>query len=405
MQTTDYTYTEGPIKAAQVTIPGPLLFIYSPQFIRVGVTEKTGATEGLPVSFRITNEPYGTGRSYTEVRNFHNDVVELDAARILQLLSEDVEAFFDRPDADQATSKILRYSLEVAYRDADGSERTLATYSGLLGTLEGAYGALDQGETYGGDIHRRLWVNFPQTFYARKSGGSIRYLSPSLVPDVPSHFTGAECQYLDVVISRMTSDDIADAAPFVNISRLLTTWDAALHDGGVTKKAARTIMVKPDFSKPGDGVYLRWIDRHGEAMSWLFCRSKQSVKTVLRENFTTHYSGDPLSPGRYGRLRNPMKAEYSEARELTMGCGDLSAEEFDAVCSLATSPVVEMLVSGSPAPADVDPLFKDRLFPPYVWQRVNIAPGTFARGNQRTTPNTYSIEFIVELPERHTPRL
>ena len=84
---------------------------------------------------------------------------------------------------------------------------------------------------------------------------------------------------------------------------------------------------------------------------------------------------------------------------------DLSAEEFDAVCSLATAPVVEMLVSGSPAPSDVNPLLKDRLFPPYVWQRVNIAPGTFARGNQRTTPNTYSIEFIVELPERHTPRL
>ena len=84
MQTTDYTYTEGPIKAAQVTIPGPLLFIYSPQIVSVTITEHTGGLEGLPVSFTITNSPNGTGRSYTETRNIHNNTVELDIARILQ---------------------------------------------------------------------------------------------------------------------------------------------------------------------------------------------------------------------------------------------------------------------------------------------------------------------------------
>lgn len=400
MQTTDYTYTEGPIKAAQVTIPGPLLFIYSPQIVSVTITEHTGSLEGLPVSFTITNSPNGTGRSYTETRNIHNNTVELDIARILQLLSADVEGFFDRSATEQATSKPLHYGLSISYRDGYSTTRILAMRSGESGSLEGVYGALDPGETYGDEIHRRLWVNFPQTFHARRvPSGALLYVSPFLNVETTPEQTGAECQYLDIVAKH------EDVSSFVNVRNITTTWDRVMRDGKTEEVYARAIRVSPDFSKPGSGVYLRWIDRHGETMSWLFCRSKQSVKTVLRENFTTHYSGDPLSPGRYGRLRNPMKAEYSEARELTMGCGDLSAEEFDAVCSLATSPVVEMLVSGSPAPADVDPLLKDRLFPPYVWQRVNIAPGTFARGNQRTTPNTYSIEFIVELPERHTPRL
>lgn len=400
MQTTDYTYTEGPIKAAQVTIPGPLLFIYSPQIVSVTITEHTGSLEGLPVSFTITNSPNGTGRSYTETRNIHNNTVELDIARILQLLSADVEGFFDRSATEQATSKPLLYGLTVSYQDGYGTTRLLAAHLGEEGRLEGMYGALDPGETYGDEIHRRLWVNFPQTFHARRlPSDALLYVSPFLNVENSGEHAGAECQYLDVVAQR------EDADRFVNVTQITTTWDEVMREGEGVKVSARTVRVTPDFSKPGSGVYLRWIDRHGETMSWLFCRSKQSVKTVLRENFTTHYSGDPLSPGRYGRLRNPMKAEYSEARELTMGCGDLSAEEFDAVCSLATAPVVEMLVSGSPAPSDVNPLLKDRLFPPYVWQRVNIAPGTFARGNQRTTPNTYSIEFIVELPERHTPRL
>ena len=43
--------------------------------------------------------------------------------------------------------------------------------------------------------------------------------------------------------------------------------------------------------------------------------------------------------------------------------------------------------------------------PPYIWQRVNVAGGTFARNVRRETPSRQDLEFIIELPERNTIKL
>ena len=402
MRFKEYELTGGPVRRAKIYYPVGLLFMYSPNVIRVEATDLAQSVEGLPVSFRISSS---TGLAFTESRDFHSSAVELDISRLLQLLSPEVGEFFDRP-LDKGAHFGASYRIDLTYKDANGTEHFLGEFTVDDG-LEGVYGSIEPGETYGGTVHRRLWVNVPQTFYVRKASGKVGFTDPKLdAPLQTAGFSGYECPYLDIVASKLGST-IYDASPYINRRSLTTTWDKVLSEGDATAASTREIRITADYSKPGDGIYLRWINRQGETLYWLFRRSKETVKTGVRESFTVATPADRLAPNSYGRFHNPRRVEYSETRELTIGSDDVSAEEFAELCSLATSPVVEMLLSGSPAPSSMpaEPELKDRLFPPYRWMRVNIAPGTFSRSNKRETPGIYSIEFVVELPERHTARL
>lgn len=398
MKITPYTNTEGPIRAASILTPSsPLWFIYSPQLVIVEIDD--GETEDIPVSFTVTSNE--TGASYTETRDIHNGTASIDVSRIMQILAKDVETVFDRPDVD-AVDTSFYYEIVVSYEDA-GVQYEMARFS----EQEGVYGALDAGESYGNTVHRRLWVNFPQTFGIRRDGTDLKVIRPIVAtPSVNrTDRAGYALNYMKLVTDRYQEDTVEDITRYIETDRIFTSWDTVVQPGSASTTTYRMIEVRPDYSKPDDGIYLRWLDRSGEACSWLFRKSKLSTKTTLRDSFSKYYSRDPAAPTRYGRQVNPLRAEYAEARELTVGDDCVSSEEFDALVSLATSPLVEMLVSGSAAPEGAPALLKDRLYPPYVWQRVNIVPGTFARSDRRDTPKLHSIEFVIELPQRHTARL
>lgn len=399
MKITPYTNTEGPIRAASILTPSsPLWFIYSPQPVIVEIAD--GETEGIPVSFTVTSNE--TGASYTETRDTHNGKASIDVSRIMQILTKDVETVFDRPE-EEAVDTSFYYEIVVSYEDADGVQYEMARFS----EQEGVYGALDAGESYGNTVHRRLWVNFPQTFGIRRASTGLKVIRPiNATPSVnKANKAGYALNYIKLLTDLHQESTVEDVTRYIETDKIITSWDAVVQSGSASTTTYRIIEVRPDYSKPDDGIYLRWLDRSGETCSWLFRKSKLSTKTTLRDSFSRYYSGDLTAPTRYSRLVNPLRAEYAEARELTVGDDCVSSEEFDALVSLATSPLVEMLVSGSAAPSSAPALLKDRLYPPYVWQRVNIVPGTFARSDRRDTPKLHSIEFVIELPQRHTARL
>ena len=41
----------------------------------------------------------------------------------------------------------------------------------------------------------------------------------------------------------------------------------------------------------------------------------------------------------------------------------------------------------------------------YLWQRVNVVAGSYARNIRRRTPNGQDFEILIELPERNTIKL
>lgn len=362
----------------RIDYPNSVAFMYSRQPVIVTFLLDGGAGV-TSVDIKLTCVT--TGRSHTESRAPYSSSVEIDISRIMQLLATDVDQLTDRVEDGASLSE--PFTLEVAYTKGQ------ATTQQLTAEIIGMYGALDQGEIYGENTQRRLWLNFPQTFNLwtddDDSQGFIifgEYVFANLAPTYP-------CNEYDLMLVLRNEDhfDFIEKLRTGAPCNLGITWRSKIAYGAEIPMISREIRLIPDCRT--DGTYLRWLNRRGELSYWLFTESKLRVTTSLADTFTRYYQGDPTIP-ESDIFRNPQKASYREAREMVLGAVGLSRDEYDDLCDLATSPVVERLMPGTNQT---------------MWQRVNVVAGTFERDIRRKTPNRQDLEIIIELPERNTIKL
>ena len=416
-------------RTVKLDIPNSVAFMYSRQ--PVIVTFTSAASGVISVDIKLTC--ITTGRTHTETRAPYSSRLEFDISRIMQLLATDVDEISKRIVYEAGETLSEPFNLEVSYTDPNGTHTLLSTPAEIIGM----YGALDQGEIYGEHTQRRLWVNFPQTFNLWRDGdGSVQfvtddaYLLPTLEADEPCY----ECSLMDTLSALGESDLIAALKRGVPLRNLGLSWQSRIEDGNETPQAFRTITLIPDCSRRTDGTYLRWLNRRGEMSYWLFANSKLRVTSAVASNFVRYYQGDPTIPER-AVFQNPQKASYREAREMVLGAVGLSRDEFDDLCDLATSPLVERLMpdvqpedtkpdtvydggdatteastiieSAAGLDTEVDGGDASTSKAPHVnrWQRVNVVAGTFERGIRRQTPSRQDLEIIIELPERNTIQL
>ena len=350
----------------------------------------------------------------------------------MQLLATDVDEISKRIGYWTANSLSEPFTLEIAYTDAEGTT-TIATED-----IVGMYGALDQGEIYGEHTQRRLWVNFPQTFNLwRDAEGSVQfvtdeaYISPNVTEGKPCY----ECSLMNTLSAVGESDLIKALKNGAPLRNLGLSWRSRIEDSNEIAEELRTITLVPDCSRRTDGTYLRWLNRRGEMSYWLFTNSKMRVTTTVADTFVRYYQGDPTALVN-SIFQNPQKASYREAREMVLGAVGLSRDEFDDLCDLATSPLVERLMpdvlqedtevdivydGGDATTQDTDTLIESAaeldteveggsastgaVSQVNKWQRVNVVAGTFERGIKRMTPSRQDLEIIIELPERNTIKL
>ena len=420
---TTITSTTG--QTLTIDYPNRVAFMYSPQLVRV-----TGsAPASAKVTVTLTN--MGSGRRHTETRAFHDGAVRFDISRIMQLLAPDVDNLFKRLDYDTGESLTEAFSLLVSYENGQETTQILN-----VNDITGMYGALDQGEIYGEHTQRRLWRNFPQTFnlWADASGESAfvledAYVYPYVTGDGPCH----ECDLVGTMKALGYTEGLEKILPGRPMHNVGLTWRSRIEQGMESPEVFRLVTLVPDDSK--DGTYLRWLNRRGEASYWLFKNSQIRVTSAINNNFQRYYEGDPTTP-LDGSYDNSLKVDYREARELIVGAVGLSRDEYDDLCDLATSPLVERLMS-SVADEDTkvslvydggDAKTKSEVIvesganqdseidggnartgqiaaSPYIWQRVNVAAGSYSRNIKRNTPNRQELEFVIELPERNTIKL
>lgn len=363
----------------RIDYPNSVAFMYSRQ--PVIVTLPNGGAGVTSVGVKLSCPL--TGRTHTESRAPYSSSIEFDISRIMQLLATDVDHITKRFEDEEGTSLSERFELAVSYTQGQ------ATTQLLTAEIIGMYGALDQGEIYGEHTQRRLWLNFPQTFNLWTDEDDSQgftlfgiYILANARPIAPCN----EHDLMQVLRDRGRTDlieKLQPGAPF----ELGRSWRSVIENGSETPEVYRTIRVIPDCSP--DGTYLRWLNRRGEMSYWLFTESKLRVTASVADTFVRYYQGDPTIPER-GIFQNPQKASYREAREMVLGAVGLSRDEYDDLCDLATSPVVERLMPGTD---------------PTTWQRVNVVAGTFERDIRRKTPNRQDLEIIIELPERNTIKL
>ena len=428
MRRTTKTLTTPIFGTFTIWYPNSVAFMYSPQIVKVQLAATS--TSG---KIRATLTHTASGRSYTETREFFESVATFDLSRIMQLLAPDVDKLFQRLDYDTGQSLSESFALELKYESASGS-----TASVLDATITGMYGTLDQGEIYGEHTQRRLWYNFPQTFNLWKDpdGETAFVLDDAYIyPDIAEGAPCAECDLIGTILGADDKSDLSKFFPGHAMRDIGLTWLNRIENGEEKSDEFRLLTLVPDPARPQDGTYLRWLNRRGEVSYWLFTNSQLRTSTAVDQSFTRYYADDiTLLQG--SSYVNPQKADYREARELVLGAVGLSRDEYDDLCDLATSPLVERLLPNVPEEdTEVDVVYSGgdaatqtsvqvesgadvtgaieggnaitgrEAQPPYIWQRVNVAGGTFARNVRRETPSRQDLEFIIELPERNTIKL
>lgn len=416
-------------RTVKLEYPNSVAFMYSRQ--PVIVTFTSGATGVTAVAIKTTCTT--TKRTHTETRAPYSSKLEFDISRIMQLLATDVDEITKRL-ANTGASLAEPFTLEISYTDAEGTHDLLEEPA----EITGMYGALDQGEIYGEHTQRRLWVNLPQTLNLwRDAEGVVQfvtdeaYLEPTLYTEKDCH----ECNLMSTLSALGETDTIRALRNGQPLRNLGLSWRSRIEEGAEETQGLRTITLIPDNSRRGDGTYLRWLNRRGEMSYWLFTNSKLRVSTSLQDSFMRYYEGDPATP-KSGIFTNPQKASYREGREMILGAVGLSRDEFEDLCDLATSPVVERLMPDVAAEdTDLDTVYdggdanteSDIVIESAAgldteidggdantgkaagvvnrWQRVNVVAGTFERNIKRNTPSRQDLEIIIELPERNTIKL
>lgn len=426
-----YTTTTSSPSALQLRVnyPEPLVFMYSRQTIQV-ISEGNSAGS-LPVRLTVTHT--ATGVSHHETRRFHNERVTFDIHRILQLLSPDIDSLLSR--AGQNPGMYEDFSFFLIFTDTDGlTYFIMDPDDGITRKyFRALYGALDQGEIFGEHTQRRLWTAFPQTFSLwNNKYDELAFVTDDayIFPDVSTTDGPVECDFMEALAEAGETDLIRRLRAGVPIRDLGLTWSTRIEQGTSEAQNYRTITLVPDCSRKG--TYLRWLNRRGEVSYWLFKNSQLRTTTAVRDTFSRYYEGDPAAPVDDAYI-NQRKADFREVRELVLGATGLTRDEYEDLCDLAVSPVIERLMSPVPEEdtelnvaydggdstdgADIqiqsssdddavvdggDSTAGARIEGPYIWQRVTLAAGTYSRDIRRETPNRQDLEFVIELPERNT---
>lgn len=418
-------------KLLRITYPNSIAFMYSRQPISIEAQYDASADIDS-ITVEVQNDK--TGDTFSDTRSLYAQRVEFDISRILQLMSDDVDSLTQRLSHDAGQTMTEPFTIFISYNSSQwGSDMLLAF------PLTVMYGALDQGEIYGEHNQRRLWVNFPQTFNLWKNEEDEvafvlddAYIYPDVDQDsAPCH----ECDLIGTMLAAGELDEFMRMLPERPQRNIGLTWLSRIELGAEQSQELRTVTLVPDYSKRDEGTYLRWLNRRGEMSYYLFRNSQIRVSTTVEDTFSRYYPGDPATPAD-GVLYNPLRAQYREAREMVIGAVGVSRDEFEDLCDLASSPIVERLLPNVPeVDTAVDVVFDggtagtstkvqidseageeaevvaggaapDRLkADEYVWQRVNVVAGTYARNIRRNTPNRQDFEIVIELPERNTIKL
>lgn len=431
MRTTTIAISETDNQILTIQYPNSVAFMYSRQSVIIEAQQDSDNLEKVTLEVHHLD----SGQSHSESRAFYAKRAVFDISRAMQLLAPEVDTLFQRRMSHTAGQSLSEaYEIIVRVHLTDGTVLEAANWS-----IVGMYGTLDQGEIYGKHSQRRLWVNFPQTFNLwRDAHGETAFVMDDayIYPDILDTYACHECDLIGTMLAAGELDEFKQMLPGRPQHNIGLTWNKRIERGQETDEELRIVTLVPDHSKRDDGTYLRWLNRRGEVSYYLFKNSQLRVTTSVSDSFSRYYEGDPCTPVG-GVLQNELKAQYREAREMVIGASGVSLDEFEDLCDLASSPLVERLLPRTPeidtevglvydggsagssskvlvdseAGEDYevdagDAAAPDRLkADEYVWQRVNVVAGSYARNIRRRTPNGQDFEILIELPERNTIKL
>ena len=224
-------------------------------------------------------------------------------------------------------------------------------------------------DTFNGFRVVKMWEGYPFTFGLYAKGGGTLLVASGQAPRTPVEITE------DGMLA-ISSSIFPDDADFVTLYDYAGTLQQGVFDGTfdltfyMWQNVAQTLLARIDIDRcPNeDGVYLRWIDRHGFWCYWLFDNRQEQRTTNAVQDFTR-----PNLQGytpEFGYQRGAgRRAAYTRGGVLPLAATLVDETLYDYLFDVASSPVVDMYLGKDEN--DVE-----------QWIGVQVQAGTFARTDQ-----------------------
>lgn len=365
--------------------PNTVHFANVPAIIRV-FWEKDDGTEYIPENITITLSD-GEGHVYSEVRAVFNLECVFDIRRFLQTVFVDVN--LDRvghSEMWQRNYNQKKITVLVSYTDNNNESVVVANFN-----VDAVFGNIERGESTGGNIRRRWFVNYPFTldFYV-KSGDMFSIVADGVDrPGVsfPEHLVTADYAsgFARVLLN---VDKLVDSFPVDKRLRIIQPF------GYVAKNDEESIgLVAYDLDidrAPKDcdkGVYLRWIDNQGRFCYWLF-KDLGTSDAVAGSSYVAADLRNPLLYEGGLNVGTDVRQSFTRTKTRNLGAKAVDRDLFDFLLTVVSSPFVDVFdgydANGVPQ-----------------WHRVNVAPGTVAK----TTKSLQDFTVAIVEPSQITQSL
>ena len=351
--------------------PNSVHFSNVPALVRVYWTQD-GGTVFIPETVTIQlSDP--DGRTYTEYRNVYNLEVVFDIRRFMQtaFAELDIDAVNYNGGMWVANPNFRTISAVVTYTDTDNNNATIVVASFSVDTV---FGNIERGESTGGNIRRRWFVNYPFTldFYCRRGEMFDLVVDGVQRPGVnfPNNSAPENLPTASGYVRRLLNvKELIDPFTIDKNFRLTQPF------GYVTKndvESAGIVTYDVDIDRPPadckKGVYLRWIDNQGRFCYWLF-KDLGTSDAVAASSFV---SADIINPVIYTSGKNrgtEVRQSFSRTKTRTLGAKSVDRETFDFLLTLASSPFVDIFDG-----------YDDNDVP--QWHAVNVSAATIGKSTK-----------------------
>lgn len=335
------------VSGITIKYPDAIGFAFMPCLI------KASGTNAASMTATITR----SGKSYTySVEAFSNGCI-MDFREYVQALFDglDFEAIDYTRDASNGHMGDT-FSVSLIIYNSSGAQLASFSFSTFY-----VWGAMRAGETWNAPKKLTWFRNFPFSIgqYFSKATSVLLYgdnkvmshyieiTSAGIYELTSRNFDTTAKEYVikdyGGAITQATFDKSFDFTFYLNTSSSYTTLATITVDDGK------------------EGVYLRWVDRHGFYRYWLFTQGNEeraisSNTNFLRNNLDEY---DDTIYGYYGA--NGRRQGYEREDTISLCAPLVDSDTYDMLQDLASSPVVDMYLGNN------------------KWQSVTIKTGTYTK--------------------------
>ncbi len=333
------------VSGITIKYPDAIGFAFMPCLI------KASGTNAASMEATITR----SSKSYTySVETFSNGCI-MDFREYVQALFDGLD-FEDIDYTRDASDSHMGDTFTVALVIKNSEDKSVATFT--FSTFY-VWGAMRAGETWNATKKLTWFKHFPFSIgqYFSKATSVLLYGDNKVM----SH-------YIDITKAGMFEfthrnfDANAKLYEIKNYGGAITqaTFDASFDFTFYLKTSSSyTTLATITVDDTEEGIYLRWVDRHGFYRYWLFTQGDEERAISSNTSYLRNNDYDDTIYGYYGA--NGRRQGYEREDTIPLCAPLVDSDTYEMLQDLASSPVVDMYLGNN------------------KWQSVTIKAGTYTK--------------------------